>query len=179
MICLIKKFPMIIFQFFKGGKTGEKTRGKLWKTALFACWQCISIMPKLLQLLLLLAFPSIHSSLCLSQSSALCSAQVEKIKVHSMTTTTTVTTGATCCGIFVHLLPVCIANVNRVLGPGWQAEHQGDRQVKYEYTHIFTFISLLQLQSAASTASCCGCANKEEEGEEVGTGNRIKSQQNY
>lgn len=64
-------------------------------------------------------------------------------------------------------------------GPGWQAEHQGDRQVKYEYTHIFTFISLLQLQSAASTASCCGCASIEEEGEEVGTGNRIKSQQNY
>lgn len=170
MICLIKKFPMIIFQFFKGWKTGEKTRGKLWKTALFACWQCISIMPKLLQLLLLLAFPSIHSSLCLSQSSALCSAQVEKIKVHSMTTTT----GAACCGIFVHLLP----NVNRVLGPGWEAEHQGDRQVKYEYTHIFTFISLLQLQSAASTASCCGCAFVEAE-EGVGAGNRIKSQQNY
>lgn len=126
MICLIKKFPMIIFQFFKGGKTGEKTRGKLWKTALFACWQCISIMPKLLQLLLLLAFPSIHSSLCLSQSSALCSAQVEKIKVHSMTTTTRVTTGATCCGIFVHLLPVCIANVNRVRG---QAGRQSTREI--------------------------------------------------
>lgn len=129
MICLIKKFPMIIFQFFKGWKTGEKTIencGKLWKTALFACWQCISIMPKLLQLLLLLAFPSIHSSLCLSQSSALCSAQVEKIKVHSMTTTTTVTTGATCCGIFVHLLPVCIANVNRVRG---QAGRQSTREI--------------------------------------------------
>lgn len=128
MICLIKKFPMIIFQFFKGWKTGEKTRGKLWKTALFACWQCISIMPKLLQLLLLLAFPSIHSSLCLSQSSALCSAQVEKIKVHSMTTTTAgvATTGATCCGIFVHLLPVCIANVNRVRG---QAGRQSTREI--------------------------------------------------
>lgn len=28
MICLIKKFPMIIFQFFKGWKTGEKNSRK-------------------------------------------------------------------------------------------------------------------------------------------------------
>lgn len=151
MICLIKKFPMIIFQFFKGWKTGEKTRGKLWKTALFACWQCISIMPKLLQLLLLLTFPSIHSSLCLSQSSALCSAQVEKIKVHSMTTTT----GATCCGIFVHLLPVCIANVNRVLGPGWQAEPQRewkrDREIDKWSMNTLTY---------SHSYLCCNCSRQ-------------------
>lgn len=148
MICLIKKFPMIIFQFFKGGKTGEKTRGKLWKTALFACWQCISIMPKLLQLLLLLAFPSIHSSLCLSQSSALCSAQVEKIKVHSMTTTT----GATCCGIFVHLLPVCIANVNRVRGQaGRQSPRENEREIDKWSMNTLTY---------SHSYLCCNCSRQ-------------------
>lgn len=139
-------------------------------------------MPKLLQLLLLLLpFPSIHSSLCLSQSSALCRSQLKNQSPFNDNNNR--------CNMLWYFCAFAASlhckYVNRVRGQaGRQSprapQREIDRQLKYEYTHIFTFISLLQLQSAATTASCCGCATVVRE-EEVGggEGNRIKSQQNY
>lgn len=126
-------------------------------------------MPKLLQLLLLLLpFPSIHSSLCLSQSSALCRSQLKNQSPFNDNNNR--------CNMLWYFCAFAASlhcKCKQSPGPGWQAEPQSptqrereiDRQLKYEYTHIFTFISLLQLQSAATTASCCGCATVEGDGE--------------
>lgn len=72
--------------------------------------------------------------------------------------------------------PVCIANVNRVVG----LPQRGSRDMNIlTYSHSY----YLQLQStaAATIASCCGCAGRGNgsAGGDGGGSSQIKSQQNY